>query len=42
VRTVGWYRLATRGLATRMLVTGQVIAGQWLLYDTTKSLLGCK
>jgi solute carrier family 25 (mitochondrial phosphate transporter), member 3 len=42
VRTVGWYRLATRGLATRMLVTGQVIAGQWLLYDTTRSLLGCK
>jgi solute carrier family 25 (mitochondrial phosphate transporter), member 3 len=42
VRTVGWYRLATRGLATRMLVTGQVIAGQWLLYDTTKSLLGWK
>jgi solute carrier family 25 (mitochondrial phosphate transporter), member 3 len=40
VQSVGWYRLATRGLAPRILVTGQIISMQWLLYDSFKSILG--
>jgi solute carrier family 25 (mitochondrial phosphate transporter), member 3 len=39
IRTVGWYRLATRGLAPRMCITTIIITGQWLLYGTCKSLL---
>ena len=40
IQRVGWYQLATKGLAPRILVTGQVISVQWLLYDTFKQLLG--
>jgi solute carrier family 25 (mitochondrial phosphate transporter), member 3 len=39
IRNVGWYRLATRGLAPRTLITTTIIVGQWLLYGTFKSLL---
>jgi solute carrier family 25 phosphate transporter 3 len=40
VRSVGWYRLATKGLLPRIMMTGQIIAFQWLLYDSFKSMLG--
>ena len=40
LQRVGWYRLATKGLAPRILMTGQIISFQWLLYDSIKSLLG--
>jgi solute carrier family 25 (mitochondrial phosphate transporter), member 3 len=40
IRRVGWYRLATKGLAPRILMTGQIIAFQWLLYDSIKSVFG--
>jgi solute carrier family 25 (mitochondrial phosphate transporter), member 3 len=40
IQRVGWYRLATKGLAPRILMTGQIIAFQWLLYDSIKSGMG--
>jgi solute carrier family 25 (mitochondrial phosphate transporter), member 3 len=39
IRTVGWYRLATRGLVPRMCITTIIITGQWVLYGTFKRLL---
>ena len=40
VNQVGWYRLATRGLAPRILLTGTIIGGQWWLYDSFKTVMG--
>jgi len=40
VNQVGWYRLATRGLAPRMLLTGTIIGGQWWIYDSFKTVMG--
>jgi solute carrier family 25 (mitochondrial phosphate transporter), member 3 len=37
---VGWYKLATKGLAPRIIVISQIISGQWILYDAIKQMMG--